>query len=170
MGCYFENLPTDLGELCQVVQQNLLHTYWAERYGRTPTEAEQATVAVRSIYQKLVHLRGEGDHPLTVPRPLEKRQVGNCRDFTLFLTAILRYQGVPAWFRCGFGRYFLPNHYEDHWVCEVWTGSRWQLVDAQLDEFQRVTLGVSFDPLDVPAGSVHHCWWCAAPPPRRSQP
>jgi hypothetical protein len=68
------------------------------------------------------------------------------------LTAILRYQGIPARARCGFGAYFLPNHYEDHWVCEYWNASqdRWVLVDAQLDELQCRELGVSFDPNDVP--------------------
>ncbi len=63
LGDTFDNLPTGLGELCQVVQQNLLHVFWAERYGRKLTEAEQATVGVRSIYQKLVHLRAGGRSP-----------------------------------------------------------------------------------------------------------
>jgi hypothetical protein len=58
----------------------------------------------------------------------------------------------PARPRCGFGAYFLPNHYEDHWVCEYWNeaGGRWVLVDAQLDELQRNVLETSFDTLDVP--------------------
>jgi hypothetical protein len=30
------------------------------------------------------------------------------------LTSILRYQGIPARTRCGFGKYFLPGHFEDH--------------------------------------------------------
>jgi hypothetical protein len=46
---------------------------------------------------------------------LAKRLVGNCRDFSTMLCAMLRHQGVPARARCGFGAYFLPNHYEDHW-------------------------------------------------------
>ena len=59
---------------------------------------------------------------------------------------------VPARARCGFGAYFLPNHYEDHWVAEYWNAAeeRWVLVDAQLDEFQRREMQVAFDPLDVP--------------------
>ena len=90
--------------------------------------------------------------PLTEPRSLEQRQIGNCRDFTVLLTSILRYQGVPARARCGFGTYFLPNHFEDHWVCEYWNADqeRWILVDAQLDEFQCDEMKVPFDPLDVP--------------------
>jgi hypothetical protein len=78
--------------------------------------------------------------------------VGNCRDFSVMLTTILRHQGVPARARCGFGRYFLPDHYEDHWVAEYWNADegRWILVDAQMDALQREALDLSFDPLDVP--------------------
>jgi hypothetical protein len=91
-------------------------------------------------------------HPITDARPLEKRLVGNCRDFSVLLTAMLQHQGVPARARCGFGRYFIPNHYEDHWVCEYWiTGqNRWVFVDAQLDRLQCEKLSIQFDPLDVP--------------------
>jgi hypothetical protein len=70
----------------------------------------------------------------------------------LLLAAMLRHQGVPARARCGFGTYFLPDHFEDHWVAEYWNAeqSRWILVDAQLDEFQQNVLKIDFDPLDVP--------------------
>jgi hypothetical protein len=65
---------------------------------------------------------------------------------------MLRSQGVPARARCGFGRYFLPGWYEDHWVCEYWQAeeSKWIMVDAQLDQYQRQVLDIQFDPLDVP--------------------
>ena len=74
-----------------------------------------------------------------MPRPLDRRLVGNCRRFSVLLVAMLRHQGVPARARCGFGAYFLPNHFEDHWVVEYWNqeGGRWVFVDAQLDELQR---------------------------------
>ncbi len=46
----------------------------------------------------------------------------------------------------------MPNHYEDHWVCEYWNAAqqRWILVDAQLDQVQREVLNIQFEPLDVP--------------------
>jgi hypothetical protein len=90
--------------------------------------------------------------PLTVARPLDKKFVGNCRDHTTLLCSILRHQGMPARARCGFGAYFIPDHYEDHWVCEYWNADqqRWILVDAQLDQVQREVLNIPFDPLDVP--------------------
>ena len=68
------------------------------------------------------------------------------------LTAILRHKGIPARARCGFGTYFVPNHYEDHWVCEYWNTaqSRWVLVDAQLDDLMLDILKPDFSPLDTP--------------------
>jgi hypothetical protein len=90
--------------------------------------------------------------PLSQPRPPERRFVGNCRHFTVLLCAFLRARGAPARARCGFGAYFDPPRFEDHWVCEVWDRSRgeWRLVDAQLDAVQRQAIRVAFDPLDVP--------------------
>ena len=100
LGYLLEGLPTAIGDLCQVVQQNMLHIFWAERYGRTPSEDEQATVKVRSLHQKLVRMRQVDDRPLSEPRPLAQRQIGNCRDFTLLLTAMLRIRRAgpgPLW-------------------------------------------------------------------------
>jgi hypothetical protein len=73
---------------------------------------------------------------------------------TMLLCAILRHQGVPARARCGFGAYFRPGAYEDHWVCEYWRVEerRWVMVDAQLDEMQRSVLEIDFDPCDLPPG------------------
>jgi len=117
-GYLLDSLPTEIGELCQLVQNNLLHVFWSERYGRVLSEEEKYTVGVRSVAKKLEILRQSDPRPLTAPRTLDGRQIGNCRDFTVMITSILRHQGTPARARCGFGAYFLPNHYEDHWVCE----------------------------------------------------
>jgi hypothetical protein len=151
-GDLLAGLPQDIAGLCQVVQNNLIHIFWAERYGRKLSEDEQRTVGVRRLADKLGLMRQVMDRPLVEPRPIELRQVGNCRDYTLLLTALLRQQGVPARARCGFGAYFMPGHFEDHWVCEYWNDEqrRWVLVDGQLDALQREVLEISFNPLDVP--------------------
>ncbi len=148
----FDDLPSDVDELCLLVQNNLLHVFWAERYGRILSDEEKQTVNLRSISQKLASRQQMELDTLAVPLPLDRRQIGNCRDFTVMLVAILRHQGIPARARCGFGTYFLSDHFEDHWVCEYWNDAerRWILVDAQLDEFQCSELEISFNPLDVP--------------------
>ncbi|MFN8594665.1 MAG: transglutaminase-like domain-containing protein [Anaerolineae bacterium] len=148
----FHDLPTDISALVQIVQNNLLHVFWSERYGVQLTDEQKRTLNVRSIREKLAILRATDPRPLTALRQPAERQVGNCRDFTLMLVSMLRHQGVPARARCGFGRYFEPDHGEDHWVAEYWNADqhRWILVDAQLDQLQREVLHLPFDPLDVP--------------------
>jgi hypothetical protein len=148
----FDNLPTDLGDLCRIVQGTTIHVFWAERYGLKLSPEREGEVQLRSLERRLARMLELDPRPLTEARPLEKKLVGNCRDHTQLLVAILRHQGVPARARCGFGAYFLPNHYEDHWVAEYWnaTQKRWILVDAQLDAFQCEAMKIPFNPLDVP--------------------
>jgi hypothetical protein len=148
----FDQQPADIAALCRVVQGLMIHVFWAERYGLQLPEERQGELQLRSVASKLDRILELDPRPLAETRPLEKRLVGNCRDFTVLLTSMLRHQGVPARARCGFARYFLPNHYEDHWVCEYWNAAqgRWVLVDPQLDEFQSNELSIRFSPLDVP--------------------
>jgi hypothetical protein len=149
-----DSLPPDISELCRIIQGVLLHIFWAERYGEKLSEDRQQEVNLRHVSKMLARIRELDDRPLASARPLQKRLVGNCRDFSVLLCSMLRHQGVPARARCGFGTYFLPGHYEDHWVCEYWSAGeqRWVMVDAQLDGFQREALTIDFDPLDMPIG------------------
>jgi hypothetical protein len=151
-GRYYADLPSDIPTLVKVVQGLIVHVFWAERYGLKLSEERQAEVQLRTMERRLARTLELDPAPLNVTRPLEKKIVGNCRDFSLTLASMLQSRGIPARPRCGFGAYFLPNHYEDHWVCEHWNEAegRWVLVDAQLDEFQCEALNISFNPLDVP--------------------
>ena len=148
----FADLPRDIDALCRVVQGLMIHVFWAERYGLKLSEERKAEVQLRSVSRKLARILELDSRPLTTPRALDKKLVGNCRDHSLLMVAMLKSQGVPARARCGFGTYFLPNHYEDHWVVEYWNAAqqRWIMVDSQLDAFQCEQLKIDFDPLDVP--------------------
>jgi hypothetical protein len=147
-----DGLPSDAASLCRIVQGLIIHIFWAERYGVRLAEPRRDEIQIRSFAEKLEHIIALDPRPLSEARPPEKRLVGNCRDFSVMLTGLLRHQGIPARARCGFGRYFMPEHFEDHWVCEYWHDreGRWVLLDPQLDEFQVGVLGVSFSSLDVP--------------------
>ncbi len=149
---WLNDLPTDIPSLVKLVQGVMVHIFWAERYGLTLSEERKQEVNLRFIPKMLARIAELDDRPLTAPRDLDRKLVGNCRDHSTLLCAILRHQGVPARARCGFGAYFLPNHYEDHWVGEYWNAEqqRWILVDAQLDPLQRDVLHIPFDTLDVP--------------------
>lgn len=150
----FAGLPADLPSLVGAVQNSILHVFWAERYGVTLSDENKATLQMRRVEEKLAAWMSEQRGRLETPRPPEQRQVGNCRDFSLLLVSILRSQGRPARARCGFGVYFTPDHFEDHWVVETWDPGldRWRMIDAQLDALQQERLGIDFDPLDMPPG------------------
>ncbi|HEY8424431.1 MAG TPA: transglutaminase-like domain-containing protein [Limnochordales bacterium] len=166
-GPALRSLPQDMRALCRAVQGSLIHVYWGKAYGQSFTDERKADLQLRhvaDILRRLAETGGTSDPPLTTVRPPGQRLVCNCRHFSTLLVAILREQGVPARVRVGFGRYFDPGAYEDHWVCEYWdaTDARWVLVDPQLDPVQCEALGVGFDPCDVPrdqflsAGDVWH--------------
>ncbi len=146
------DLPADIPSLVKVVQGVIVHIFWADRYGLHLSDERKQEVNLRFIPKILTRINELDPQPLTVARPLDRKLVGNCRDYSTLLCAILRQQGVAARARCGFGAYFMPGHYEDHWVCEYWNAAqrRWIMVDAQLDPLQCDVLNIPFDPLDVP--------------------
>jgi hypothetical protein len=151
-GSLYEGLPTSIEDLVKVVQGVTIHVFWTERYGFKPEPERMAEVQLRWMEKRLARTLELDPRPLVEARPVEKKLLGNCRDHSLLLVSILRYQGIPARARCGFGAYFIPDHFEDHWVVEYWNQEqgRWVLVDAQLDELQRDVLKINFDVLDVP--------------------
>lgn len=148
----FENLPTSIPDLVKLVQGVTIHVFWTERYGFKAPPERMAELQLRTMEKRLARTLELDPRLLTEPRPIEKKLLGNCRDHSLLLVAMLRHQGIPARARCGFGAYFLPDHFEDHWVVEYWNTeqSRWMFVDAQLDELQQDALKINFDVLDVP--------------------
>lgn len=148
----FDGLPTDIPSLVKTLQGMMVHIFWAGSYGLELTDERKAEVNLRTVEKKLARILELDDQPLTEARSHDRKLVGNCRDFSVMMAAILRHQGVPARARCGFGTYFIPGHYEDHWVVEYWNAaqSRWVLVDAQLDALMQDALKLDFDPLDTP--------------------
>jgi Transglutaminase-like superfamily len=146
-------LPRDLASLCGVVQSVLIHRDVAPWLYDLKLSAEQQDLAnVRPVAEMLARIFALDARPLNWVRDPARRLPCVCRHFATMLTAILREQGVPARARCGFGAYFKPGRFEDHWVAEYWSGAleRWILVDAQIDTVQREAFKLDFDPVDVP--------------------
>jgi hypothetical protein len=146
-------LPTDLGQLCDAIEGVLIHsdlTAWL--YDVKLPEVRLNEKHIRPLAQTLTRIRELVPKPLTVRREPKDRAAGVCRHFSQLLCTALRSQGIPARARVGFGSYFNPGKFEDHWVGEYWNAAeqRWILVDAQLDAVQRKAFKVDFDPRDVP--------------------
>ncbi len=151
----FKDLPADLPGLVNVVQNTIIHVYWSDRMGaqisRERKDEEMNLRTVENILRLAASMHGGS---LREERPMEARVIGTCRDYSLLLSSIFRSQGVPARARCGFGTYFQPDHFEDHWVCEWWNENeqRWVMTDAQLDDLQKSVLKITFNTLDLPSG------------------
>jgi hypothetical protein len=149
-----EALPQDAAALAAVAQGLLIHEHMAHGYGVNLTEADRVSVHIRPVRDLLVQIVARDGRPLNVARDPAARLPANCRHFTVLMTAMLRAHGTPARARCGFGGYFTPGRFEDHWVCEYWHAGeqRWVLLDAQIDDRQRAWFGIDFDVTDLPAG------------------
>src|SRR5262245_24135671 len=147
----FEALPGDVTALAHVAQGLLLHEHLATHaYGVTLLDERRSEVHIRPVAQMLARLLSQDDQPLSTARPVEGRLIGNCRHFSVLMAAMLRAKGVPARARCGFGAYFEPGHFVDHWVCEYWQApaARWVRVDAQIDEVQQALFNIDFNLFD----------------------
>lgn len=160
-GALFDDLPTDVAELSQIVQGLLIHdAFGRDLYGAVPAGFQAASRETLPIPSRIGAILAARDAPLSVARPPEQRSIGTCRDFALLLCAMLRQQGTPARVRCGFAKYFHPPSYEDHWVCEYWRRDRqaWTKVDPQLDAEHRAHLEIGFDTTDLPADQFLFAW------------
>jgi hypothetical protein len=150
----YQKLPSDVSELCEVVQGVMLHIFWTQGYGVELAEERKKEVQMRKVEDMLARIIELDDRPINLMRDPSLKVVGNCRDFSLFLCSLLRNKGIPARARCGFATYFTLGEYGDHWICEYWNSNekRWVKVDAQLDSLQIETLKIDFNPHDLPAG------------------
>jgi len=149
----FDVLPLDVASLCEAVQGVLIHRDTAGfLYNVNLTDARREEAHIRPIAEMLSQIFAHDSRSLAIARKPDNRMAAVCRHFATMLTAILREQGIAARARCGFGSYFTPGKFEDHWVCEYWSVAlkRWIVVDAQLDSVQRDAFRLDFDPLDVP--------------------
>lgn len=148
-----EKLPSDVGEICNFVQNNLIHSYWIRHYGcEIQDHIRYSEMQIRYAKDLLKKSEEKSKGRVAEKHLPVNRVVSTCRDFSLLLCSILREKGVASRIRCGFSKYLTPGRYEDHWVCEYWSESqcRWIMVDAQLDDTHRRILKYKFDECDVP--------------------
>ncbi|MEU4420414.1 transglutaminase domain-containing protein [Actinoplanes sp. NPDC024001] len=136
-------LPADVPAIAAVVRNLVVH-YRASGLEFPP--ARLAEIDSRWADRLLDADASRFTEPLDVPRPVEQRIVGCCRDFTLLTVAALRAKGIPARSRVGFADYLDDGFHTDHVIVEFHDGHRWIAVDAQLDP----AAGFPIDVQDVP--------------------
>jgi hypothetical protein len=157
----------DVARVVDVVQGLLIYDVVAQPFYGVELEPRQAeTIHERVTARLLATARAVDARPLDEARPPGARVGARCHVFSRVTVAFLRAARVPARARCGFGAYFRPGWFEDHWVAEYWNAAagRWQMVDAQLDATWRKMLDFEGDPLDISAtefltaGSAWQAW------------
>ncbi|MCB9823097.1 transglutaminase domain-containing protein [Candidatus Nomurabacteria bacterium] len=136
-----DSLTNDTRKLTEVVQGIILHDMWIGRYNVTPKSGQWCSALAPSMEDLLDTVVAiDKEEPFQHREPGE-RVIACCREFSTMLCGILRAKGIAARARCGFAPYLAQDGYfEDHWMCEVWDGSRWQRVDPQIDNFQLNTI------------------------------
>lgn len=146
-------LPREPEALADAIEGVVVHIAVARAFGQVvPPEAEWDRLLRRTARLLQEALRRDG-RALTERRDLPNMLVGNCHEFALLAVSALRENGTPARLRVGYSNYFAPGFWEDHWVCQHWTGSRWATLDAQLGSGTRSRLNISFDTADIPRGA-----------------
>lgn len=157
----------DVSRVVDVVQGLLVYDVVAQPFYGVELSASQAEAIHERDTARLLALAREVDaRPLDEARPPADRVGARCHAFSRVTVAFLRAAGVPARARCGFGAYFRPGWFEDHWVAEYWNAAqnRWQMVDAQLDATWRKMLEYKGDPTAVTpsefvtAGAAWQAW------------
>ena len=92
----YKDLPSSIADLVKLVQGITIHVFWTERYGFKAPPERMAELQLRSIENRLVRTIELDPRPITEPRPLDKKLLGNCRDHSVLLASMLRYQGIPG--------------------------------------------------------------------------
>lgn len=146
-------LPTAPVELCRLAGHTVVHEALAGALGWDPPVHRRGEVQLRSAAAIVDAALAQQRCPLVADRPLSRRALGTCRDFTVLAVALLREQGVAARARCGFATYF-EDRCVDHWIVEVCDGDRWRRIDPELLGAETATLlQPTVDPLDLPEGA-----------------
>ncbi|TPX36662.1 lactoylglutathione lyase [Synchytrium microbalum] len=151
----YDSLPNhNLETLVKACQNVQIHPFVLSWYGAEsiPEAQRESDLGLRTAESVLSQWKARNGTDLCKPSDPTNRVVGNCRFFSTLLLSFLRESGVSARARCGFGTYFVPKFYMDHWVVEYWNAvtSEWILVDAQLDDIFKTKNMIDFDTLNVP--------------------
>lgn len=139
MHCGIE--PVSMARWVGTVMQHPLGAE-SEKRGFTPEQA--ADLELRSVTEIL---SAAVDRTLTGVSAAGTKIGGVCRDFALLAVSRFRESGIPARLRVGFAEYIVPDHWEDHWLCEWFDGRRWKRFDVEFTAMG----GLPFDTSDVPS-------------------
>ncbi len=150
---FLSDLPASVPQLCEIVHGVVAHRDHATTlHGLEVAPGRRLEAETRYVDKILERIVDMDPRPLITRRDPAQRFLGSCRDFATLLSAMLRYQRVPARLRCGFAAYWTPGVLVDHWVCEYWDSPRrrWLLADPEIGDPEREAFQISLDRCAVP--------------------
>lgn len=138
---YFKKLPDDLKELTKLINDQYIHRIVLYRSYLNDEKLKKEypwyryrlhddiLITVPAITSELFRLDDRG---FTHLRDNKNKVVITCRYASILLASILKAKGYSARVRSGFGKYFQPDQYVDHWLVEYYdeNKNKWILVDA----------------------------------------
>jgi len=157
-------VSSDVREIVALVQGLLVYDAVAQPFYGVELSAVQAeAIHERDSARLLALARTLDPRPLDQPRVPAHRVGARCHAYSRLTVALLRGAGVPARARCGFGTYFRPGWFEDHWIAEYRDSNDgcWRMVDAQLDDTWRKMIGFTGDQFALTATefvTAGHAW------------
>ncbi len=149
----YADLPHDVVGLARVVQGTLIGPYdlLLQQYHVKREEIDNTRFGLHRVEALLQRIQQRHAALLTVARPPALRIGAICRNFAVLLVSMLRYQGIPARLRIGFGGYLSGQRSYDHRIAQYWHEGeqRWILADPWIDDMQREWRNIHFDTLDI---------------------
>jgi len=154
----FDNFPSDIKQICQIIQGLLVHPGMLSTYNLQLPKKRIEDRYIKTIQENIDQILKIENKSLIEPRIPKNRIVNICRHFSMFLCSVLREKGIPARCRCGFSTYNGNGNngwFGDHWICEYWNKKekRWIKVDSQLDDIHILKRHLDINiinPIDLP--------------------
>lgn len=139
-GNYKNDLPGTLviHQLCDLVTNLVLIDFLVNMKIINAPETHKGDINIRNVEEKISLLYARSKSALAGARPVESKILGNCRDTSLLLCAMLRQNGIASRVRSGFATIFSPAKKYDHWLCEYrdFQQARWIKVDTWMYQIQ----------------------------------
>jgi hypothetical protein len=138
----FKDFPNEIDKIVEIIQGLLIHRFHLKNYDVKIPEKRFEEVNIKTVSEMIDCILKLNKKSLIAPRKSNKKMVGICKHFAMFLCAVLRDKNIPARTRCGFATYFQKGFFDDHWICEYWNDKekRWICVDCQVDDRQKKEL------------------------------
>ena len=147
--------PDAIEDIVARVQEMLIYDAVARPFYEVDLSVErQADISLRHSEMILdsAMLYGcrltESNHP-------SSKVAARCNNFCLLTLAAFRAKEIPVRSRSGFGTYFAPGKFEDHWIVEIYDVKKeeWRILDPTFDPIWIEQLRIEHDVLDLPIGA-----------------